>query len=264
MSSPTPSERSMISGDQLATLPSFSTFQISNDDASLISSPSLNALSNRFFPLHSPCHTGTDATTSTIGTSPGAYSVGSSLYNRQSSPASGDVRMGTPSSLGQSRHDSSLGLLTKKFVLILRSSPGNTLDLNRAALELGVQKRRIYDITNVLEGIGLIVKEGKNNVSWNNDPPNTLSRAPDPEAQATSAEAAGSPSAASLTSRVDALKEEVDGVRAQERKIDDYVDFLTRQSSQFSMRRSPSRGSERESQRPTYLPRGIENAQKYM
>jgi hypothetical protein len=46
-----------------------------------------------------------------------------------------------------SRYDSSLGLLTKKFVQILRSSPDNSLDLNRAASELGVQKRRIYDIT---------------------------------------------------------------------------------------------------------------------
>ena len=34
-------------------------------------------------------------------------------------------------------------------------------------LELKVQKRRIYDITNVLEGIGLICKERKNNIRWN-------------------------------------------------------------------------------------------------
>ena len=30
-----------------------------------------------------------------------------------------------------------------------------------------VQKRRIYDITNVLEGIGLIVKYKKNKIKWN-------------------------------------------------------------------------------------------------
>ena len=29
-----------------------------------------------------------------------------------------------------------------------------------------VQKRRIYDITNVLEGIGLIDKKSKNNIQW--------------------------------------------------------------------------------------------------
>ena len=38
------------------------------------------------------------------------------------------------------------------------------LDLNQAATALGVQKRRIYDITNVLEGIGLIEKRSKNNI----------------------------------------------------------------------------------------------------
>jgi hypothetical protein len=31
---------------------------------------------------------------------------------------------------------------------------------------LQVQKRRIYDITNVLEGIGLIEKKSKNNIQW--------------------------------------------------------------------------------------------------
>ena len=31
---------------------------------------------------------------------------------------------------------------------------------------LQVQKRRIYDITNVLEGIGLIEKTSKNHIRW--------------------------------------------------------------------------------------------------
>ena len=35
-----------------------------------------------------------------------------------------------------------------------------------AAEQLGVQKRRIYDITNVLEGIDLISKKSKNNIEW--------------------------------------------------------------------------------------------------
>lgn len=33
-------------------------------------------------------------------------------------------------------------------------------------MSLNVQKRRIYDITNVLEGIGMIEKISKNNVRW--------------------------------------------------------------------------------------------------
>ena len=41
-----------------------------------------------------------------------------------------------------------------------------TVDLNEAALRLAVQKRRIYDITNVLEGIGLIEKTIKNKIKW--------------------------------------------------------------------------------------------------
>ena len=50
------------------------------------------------------------------------------------------------------RYDSSLGLLTKKFVSLIQNAPEGILDLNQAAGQLGVQKRRIYDITNVLEG----------------------------------------------------------------------------------------------------------------
>ena len=38
--------------------------------------------------------------------------------------------------------------------------------MNKASINLGVQKRRIYDITNVLEGIGLVEKKSKNTVHW--------------------------------------------------------------------------------------------------
>ncbi|CAK4068362.1 unnamed protein product [Aphanomyces euteiches] len=71
----------------------------------------------------------------------------------------------TSSSPG-TRYDSSLGLLTKKFVALIQNAADGNLDLNQAALSLGVQKRRIYDITNVLEGIGLIEKTSKNNIHW--------------------------------------------------------------------------------------------------
>lgn len=52
----------------------------------------------------------------------------------------------------KARHDNSLSVLTKKFVELIKNSPNLTLDLNEAVKELNVQKRRIYDITNVLEG----------------------------------------------------------------------------------------------------------------
>ncbi|ORZ04474.1 E2F/DP family winged-helix DNA-binding domain-domain-containing protein [Absidia repens] len=70
------------------------------------------------------------------------------------------------SSTSNSRYDSSLGLLTKKFIALLKASRHGDLDLNAAAKQLKVQKRRIYDITNVLEGIRLIEKNSKNHVRW--------------------------------------------------------------------------------------------------
>jgi|EP00945_MAST-04E_sp_MAST-4E-sp1_P003621 transcription factor E2F3 len=65
-----------------------------------------------------------------------------------------------------SRYDSSLGLLTRKFLKLLKCAPDGALDLNSTAQDLGVQKRRIYDITNVLEGIGLLEKKSKNTIMW--------------------------------------------------------------------------------------------------
>uniref|UniRef100_A0A3B5MQA0 E2F/DP family winged-helix DNA-binding domain-containing protein n=1 Tax=Xiphophorus couchianus TaxID=32473 RepID=A0A3B5MQA0_9TELE len=66
----------------------------------------------------------------------------------------------------KTRYDTSLGLLTKKFVDLLAQSTDGVLDLNLAAETLQVQKRRLYDITNVLEGIHLIKKKSKNNIQW--------------------------------------------------------------------------------------------------
>ncbi|XP_022729952.1 transcription factor E2FB-like isoform X2 [Durio zibethinus] len=67
---------------------------------------------------------------------------------------------------GPCRYDSSLGLLTKKFINLIKQAEDGILDLNKAADTLEVQKRRIYDITNVLEGIGLIEKKLKNRIQW--------------------------------------------------------------------------------------------------
>eukprot|EP00817_Percolomonadidae_sp_ATCC50343_P001673 CAMPEP_0117428698 /NCGR_PEP_ID=MMETSP0758-20121206/8339_1 /TAXON_ID=63605 /ORGANISM="Percolomonas cosmopolitus, Strain AE-1 (ATCC 50343)" /LENGTH=281 /DNA_ID=CAMNT_0005215181 /DNA_START=277 /DNA_END=1119 /DNA_ORIENTATION=+ len=64
------------------------------------------------------------------------------------------------------RDESSLKALTKRFVTLIGDASNGVLDLNEAAKLLSVQKRRIYDITNVLEGIELIEKKGKNNIKW--------------------------------------------------------------------------------------------------
>lgn len=65
--------------------------------------------------------------------------------------------------------DNSLLRLTQKFLELRNSRSGNdVLNLNEAAEQLGVQKRRLYDITNVLEGIDMIEKTGKNSIRWKN------------------------------------------------------------------------------------------------
>nr|XP_036672563.1 transcription factor E2f1 isoform X2 [Drosophila suzukii] len=70
------------------------------------------------------------------------------------------------SSGDRNRADTSLGILTKKFVDLLQESPDGVVDLNEASTRLRVQKRRIYDITNVLEGINILEKKSKNNIQW--------------------------------------------------------------------------------------------------
>ncbi|XP_062394205.1 transcription factor E2F3-like [Sardina pilchardus] len=72
----------------------------------------------------------------------------------------------SPADKEKSRYDTSLGLLTKKFLQLLSQAPDGVVDLNWAAETLSVQKRRLYDITNVLEGVHLVKKKSKNNIQW--------------------------------------------------------------------------------------------------
>ncbi|XP_043698309.1 transcription factor E2FA-like [Telopea speciosissima] len=101
---------------------------------------------------------------------------GGKIYNKKVSkqnragPQTPASNAGSPSNtltpVGTCRYDSSLGLLTKKFIKLIKRAEDGILDLNKAADILEVQKRRIYDITNVLEGIGLIEKKLKNRIRW--------------------------------------------------------------------------------------------------
>ncbi|XP_069829267.1 transcription factor E2F6 isoform X2 [Dendropsophus ebraccatus] len=68
--------------------------------------------------------------------------------------------------LPRPRFDASLFYLTRKFMDIIKSAPNGVVDLNNVARQLGVRKRRVYDITNVLDGIRLIQKRSKNLVQW--------------------------------------------------------------------------------------------------
>ncbi|NXC40775.1 E2F6 factor, partial [Penelope pileata] len=64
------------------------------------------------------------------------------------------------------RFDASLVYLTRKFMDLVKRAPDGVLDLNDVATTLGVRKRRVYDITNVLDGIHLIQKRSKNLIQW--------------------------------------------------------------------------------------------------
>ncbi|XP_073424337.1 transcription factor E2F6 isoform X2 [Dendrobates tinctorius] len=64
------------------------------------------------------------------------------------------------------RFDASLFYLTRRFMDIIKSAPEGIVNLHHVARQLGVGKRRVYDITNVLDGIRLIQKKSKNFIQW--------------------------------------------------------------------------------------------------
>ncbi|ELA41608.1 uncharacterized protein VICG_01356 [Vittaforma corneae ATCC 50505] len=64
------------------------------------------------------------------------------------------------------RDENSLFSLTKRFIKLIYSSPEQQINMTHAAEILQVCKRRIYDITNVLEGLGMISKWSVNSVKW--------------------------------------------------------------------------------------------------
>ncbi|XP_076016036.1 transcription factor E2F3-like [Genypterus blacodes] len=64
------------------------------------------------------------------------------------------------------RQDSSLHLLAQRFVKLLWFSVDGSMDLGMAAKELSAPRRRLYDITNVLQGIGLIQKTSASRIKW--------------------------------------------------------------------------------------------------
>ncbi|KAL1193086.1 Transcription factor E2FC [Cardamine amara subsp. amara] len=117
--------------------------------------------------------------------------------------ANGEVHSGgLTATTSNCRYDSSLGLLTKKFVRLIQEADDGTLDLNHCADVLEVQKRRIYDITNVLEGIGLIEKTTKNHIRW---------------------KGADNLGQKELGDQISRLKLEVESMRSEESRLDDLI-----------------------------------------
>lgn len=65
-----------------------------------------------------------------------------------------------------SRKEKSLGLLCVNFLNHYTQEQLDSISLDEAALRLGVERRRIYDIVNVLESVGVLVRKAKNRYTW--------------------------------------------------------------------------------------------------
>jgi transcription factor E2F3 len=65
-----------------------------------------------------------------------------------------------------SYQENSLGTLTKNFINYIKKTGRKAININDLVKVLSVKKRRIYDITNVLQGMGYIQKSGKNEILW--------------------------------------------------------------------------------------------------
>ncbi|EDO43843.1 predicted protein [Nematostella vectensis] len=59
--------------------------------------------------------------------------------------------------------------ITRSLVRELKGAPAQTVDLNELAVRFAVDKRRLYDVVNILEGISLIKRRAAQRVSWNSD-----------------------------------------------------------------------------------------------
>uniref|UniRef100_A0A915KS91 E2F/DP family winged-helix DNA-binding domain-containing protein n=1 Tax=Romanomermis culicivorax TaxID=13658 RepID=A0A915KS91_ROMCU len=155
--------------------------------------------------LHMPCHVSENVTILTKESdcafktpqSNGSRRRKASEMSKQSSVSEDSPKSSRPKftclSPSMTRYDTSLCVLTQRFIDHMNSSidgklskldwfrttasnsPSNCqknrsriINLNEAAIMLQVPKRRIYDITNVLEGIDLIEKCGKNSCRFRN------------------------------------------------------------------------------------------------
>ncbi len=127
---------------------------------------------------------------------------------------------------------------------------------------------------NVLEGIGLLVKRGKNHVSWNENPPETAAqvvaeglaasgrgktKAADGEKSNESADTAKLPKKTVKNSaEYEAMKKKLEKLKDEERKVDQYLEYLKEQAAVYNGLQPPSRDQ------VMHLPNGVNNVPDQM
>ena len=56
--------------------------------------------------------------------------------------------------------------LTRKFIQKFEGTSNNILVLDQVTMELNVERRRIYDIINIMESLAVVAKIRKNVYQW--------------------------------------------------------------------------------------------------
>jgi len=127
--------------------------------------------------------------------------------------------------------ESTLSALTERFIQLLDDYSANhgegELDLNIAVQELSVQKRRLYDITNVLEGVGLIKKD-RNQVAWAD------------RSQLRSKSKVDEENDSHKASAMAALKAEIDSIKGHGEYIDNCIEKLSNNVREYTKCRKES------------------------
>lgn len=122
----------------------------------------------------------------------------------------------------------------------------------------------------MLEGIGLLVKRGKNHVSWNENPPESAADFLD-GSEGTEKEKADSDSdgiespprinpkkPAKNSAEYEELKKKLEQLKEEERQVDRYLEYLKEQAAVFNGRQPPSR------EQLAYLPPDVRNVPEQM